>query len=191
MTDREFDVCMERIVNGDKNALKEIYDEYLRYIYSVIYTMVQSKEDAEDITSDFFIKLWTGAEKYKSGTGHKGYMATIARNMTIDFLRKHGRELLIAEFEETNDDSEDSSGLSGSQKLQAANEKPLDEAVIENIDMARALEKLKPAEKEIINMKIMSDMTFQEISDVLKKPMGTVTWLYREAINKLRRCGYE
>lgn len=59
------------------------------------------------------------------------------------------------------------------------------------MNLKEALATLKPKEREIINMKIMGDMTFQEIADILGKPLGTVTWQYREAINKLRRCGYE
>lgn len=194
MTDKEFDSCMERIVQGDKEGLKCIYDEYLKYIYSIIFTMVGNKENAEDITSDFFIKLWTNAEKYTSGQGHKGYMATIARNMTIDFLRKNNRETLIAEFEASQDEDENGEALSGSEILKASTEnanRSLEETVIDNIDIKNALEKLKPNEREVINMKIMTDMTFQEISDILGKPIGTITWWYREAIEKLRRCGFE
>ena len=42
-----------------------------------------------------------------------------------------------------------------------------------------------------INMKILGEMTFKEIAEVLNIPMGTVTWRYQNAIKKLRRCGYE
>lgn len=189
MTDKEFDVCMQRLNEGDKDALKEIYDEYMKYIYSIIYTMVQNKENTEDIVSDFFIKLWTNSEKYKPGQGHKGYMATIARNMTIDFLRKNNRETLVAEFESNDDDDE--SRLSGKEQLEASSDKLIEDAVVDNMTLTAALETLKANEKEVINLKIMSDLTFQEIADILGKPIGTVTWWYREAIEKLRRCGYE
>lgn len=189
MTDKEFDVCMERLVKGDKNALKEIYDEYMKYIYSIIYTVVQNRENAEDIASDFFIKLWTGAEKYKPGQGHKGYMATVARNLSIDFLRKNKRETLVAEFE--GGDDEETSALSGKEQLEVSDDKPLEDTVVDNMALKDALKTLKANEREVINLKIISDMTFQEIADVLGKPIGTVTWWYREAIEKLRRCGYE
>ena len=190
MTDAVFDACMSRICNGDKNALHEIYEEYLPYIYSVVLTIVGSKENAEDITSDFFIKLWTGSDKYKPGTGHKGYMATIARNMAIDFLRKHKNETLISEFEQTGD--EDAADLSTAATMQLAeNSVTPEDEVIDDMALADALNTLKPAEREVINLKIMGDMAFREIADILGKPMGTVTWLYREAINKLRRYGYE
>lgn len=190
MTDSEFNVCMQRITEGDKNALKDIYDEYLKYIYSIVYTIVQNKENAEDITSDFFIKLWTIADKYTPSQGHKGYIATIARNMTIDFLRKNKKEMLIAEFEGDADDEENSS-LSRGQQMTASDDRSIEDTVVDNMFLKEALERLKPNEREVINMKIMGDMTFQEIADILGKPLGTVTWWYKEAIEKLRRCGYE
>ncbi len=63
--------------------------------------------------------------------------------------------------------------------------------VVGNLSIKEAMEKLLPVERQIINMKVMMDMTFKDISETLSIPMGTVTWRYREAINKLRRCGYE
>ena len=68
---------------------------------------------------------------------------------------------------------------------------PVEDEVIGNIALQEALALLKDGERQIINMKILGEMTFQEISDTLHMPMGTVTWKYRNAIGKLRRCGYE
>ena len=67
----------------------------------------------------------------------------------------------------------------------------VEDQVIGDISLKEALESLKPKEREVINLKIMGDMTFKEIAATLGTPMGTVTWLYRKAIEKLRRYGYE
>ena len=66
-----------------------------------------------------------------------------------------------------------------------------EEEVIQDMSLKEALDKLKPAEREVVSMKILSEMTFQEISNALQIPMGTVTWRYQAAIKKLKRCGYE
>ena len=50
---------------------------------------------------------------------------------------------------------------------------------------------LNEGEREIINLKILGDLTFKEIASVLSMPMGTVTWKYQNAVKKIRRCGYE
>ena len=58
MEDRQFHLCMKKMKAGDKAALREIYEAYAGYIFSVVLRVTGSREDAEDVTSDFFIKLW-------------------------------------------------------------------------------------------------------------------------------------
>lgn len=51
MEQARFDACMQRISNGDKSALKEIYESYMKYVFLVIYQVVGNHEDAEDRAS--------------------------------------------------------------------------------------------------------------------------------------------
>ena len=180
MTEAAFDACIQAILNGDKQGLRTVYDAYLDYIYRIVYGVVGNREDAEDITSEFFIKLWQQAGKYKSGSGHKAYLATIARNMAIDHIRKYKREVL--ESFTSEDDEVPAMEPAGPDDTEAE--------VIEDIAIKEAISKLSPKEQQVINLKVLAEMTFNEISDLLKEPMGTVTWRYREAIKKLRRYGY-
>ncbi len=200
MDQERFDACMQKICRGDREGLREIYDAYMTYVFSVIYQVVGNQADAEDITADFFIKLWTNSDKYIKGSAHKAYIATIARNMAIDFLRKHKKEVLVSDFSgEFNDDPDagatdnvtvaDTSPQVGDGTL--TTESSVEKEVIENISLKEAFSRLKPKEREVINLKIMADMTFKEIASVTNTPMGTVTWLYNQALKKLRRCGYE
>ena len=96
MDERQFEISVARMVQGDKTGLKEIYENYAGYIYRIIYEVLRNKENTEDVTSEFFIRLWNKAEQFRPGCGHKGYMATMARNMAIDFLRKYRREELTS-----------------------------------------------------------------------------------------------
>lgn len=186
MKEEQFAQCMKRIAGGDKDALREIYEEYLGYLYSVVYGVLGHKETAEDVTSDVFLRIWNTADKFKPGGGHKAYLATIARNMAIDELRKRRREVLMSG--DTGD--EDDSGPDEIGRA-AAEETGPEEEVIEDMSLKAALDTLKPAEREVVSMKILSEMTFQEIANALQIPMGTVTWRYQAAIKKLKRCGYE
>lgn len=177
MEEKQFHACMKKIKSGDKSALKEIYEAYIGYIYSVVFQVVRNKEDAEDITSEFFIKLWRLADTYRSGKGHKAWLAAIARNMAVDLLRKNKREVLTEDFVDHMPENASDDDVEGE--------------AVSDMSLKTALETLKPAEREIINMKIMGELTFHEIADILGQPMGTVTWRYQNAIKKLRRCGYE
>ena len=184
MTDEQFNAAMHRMRKKEKSALKEIYEEYLSFIYHTVLNIVGNKETAEDITSEFFIKLWEKADNYKEGHGHRGYLATIARNMAIDHIRKYSKEDLMSTASDEDDGPDELEVLSdpgGSPE----------DTVIEELSVEEALSRLKPVYREIITMKVLSDMTFKEIAEVLKLPMGTVTWNYQQAIKLLRRFGYE
>ena len=178
MTEEKFEKCIAAVAAGDRDALRELYEEYLNYLYVIIYGVVGNKETAEDVTSECFIRIWETAGRYKPGNGHKRYLATIARNLAIDDIRKRKREELTDEIPEDSAPPDTSDHASP------------EEQTIEDISMQEALDKLSDKEREVINMKVLSDMTFKEISEILKIPMGTATWRYREAVKKLRRCGY-
>ena len=175
--EKRFHACMKRIKAGDKSALHEIYEAYVGYIYSLVLHVVQNKEDAEDITSEFFIKLWKLADTYQNREGHRAWLATVARNMAIDLIRKNKREVLTDDFPDSFPENASTDDVEGE--------------VLSDMSLREALDTLKPGEREIVNMKIMGEHTFQEIADILQQPLGTVTWRYQNAIKKLRRCGYE
>ncbi len=190
---------MTKTAAGDRQALKEIYEAYLPYLYTVVFGVLQNKEDAEDVSTDVFLRLWETADRYKPGSGHKGYLATIARNMAIDHLRKRGREVLVDDLTGASQDTggrisrrDEEDGGSGMTVTSAGmpDSSPVESEVLGQRTIEEVLSVLKPAERQIIDMKILSEMTFQEISDTLGIPMGTVTWRYQEAIKKIRRCGY-
>ena len=197
MENRVFDRCMERMRQGDKEALREIYVAYAGFLFHLILGIVGNRENAEDVTSEFFIKLWDIADKYVPGTGHRAWLSRIARNMAVDFLRSHKREIPYdvgeREFEtlSVSDDGAKESGRMGGGVSQSDNRDATAEEAVSNLTVQEALGRLKPAEREIVHLKIIGDMTFEEIAGLLEIPMGTVTWRYREAIKKLRRCGYE
>ncbi len=189
MTDVQFEECIMRMAKGDKEGLRMIYEEYIGYIYAVVLDVLKNKENAEDISADFFIKLWSIAGTYKPGNGHRAWMVRIARNMSIDFLRKHRREDLSDKMEDVGETAEGDSygrsiygGDTGSQ---------VEDEVISDLSLQEALAMLNDNEREVINLKIVADMTFKEIAELLNTPMGTITWRYQNAIKKLRRCGYE
>ena len=178
MTDRRFDNCILLIQQGDKSGLKEIYTEYGRVIYSVMLAVVKNNADAEDLTSDFFLRLWDKlSNTYKAGSGHKRWLAVAARNMAVDFLRKQSRiQLTIDNPQEDEENSPHTEPVSTDNT---------EETVLGNLTIREALEKLKEDEREILNFKVFAGFTFKEIARTLDMPLGTVTWKYRSAINKL------
>lgn len=193
MTEGRFEKCIRNMNRGDRDALREVYEEYISYIYGIVRQLLSTREEAEDITSEFFIRLWEKSDSYRGGSGHKGWMATIARNLAIDYIRRRKREEPVdftAEHETEEEGERNFAARSAMAEISAAG-KSVEEQVLADISMEEALSLLKEAERRVIHMKIAAGMTFQEIADILEEPLGTVAWRYREAVKKLRRCGYE
>ncbi|MBQ7066708.1 MAG: RNA polymerase sigma factor [Lachnospiraceae bacterium] len=190
MTDRQFWECMSLMKQGDKNALKDVYEAYMPYLYSYVFQMIKNKENAEDIVSDFFLKLWGLADAYEPGKGHKAWLIQIVRNMTIDFIRKHKREDLTDFATEDSYEEERGYGKASQALSREKGQHTAEEQVVSRLSFKEALSTLKETEQQIIHMKVAGELTFKEISKILEMPIGTVTWKYQSAIKKLRRCGY-
>lgn len=173
MTDKEFDHGMEQIKRGEKEGLRRIYEEYGTFIYKTLLSIVKIPQDAEDLTSDLFLRLWQKAEQYQRGTGHKAYLARIAHNMAVDHLRARGKLTFTLDDEEENFDPPDTSRT--------------DDTAESGISFDEAISSLPEAEGEIVNLHIGLELTFKEIAEALKIPIGTVTWRYRSAIERLRK----
>lgn len=175
MNDHQFEEQIGLICRNEKEGLRRIYEAYNPLIYSVAAGIVHNKEDAEDVTSEFFIRLWNIAHQYRPGQGHRAWMITIVHNMAIDFLRKHKREYPVDEVPEPPH----------SQQL------PYEEQLCQKISLEQALDTLKEEERQVVHLKIMGELTFREIAAIMRIPAGTAAWRYRTAIRKLKRCGYD
>ncbi|MGN0682550.1 MAG: RNA polymerase sigma factor, partial [Oscillospiraceae bacterium] len=136
MTDSRFEICIQLIRKGEREGLREIYEEYFKLIFSVMQSVVQNREEAEDLTSEFFIKLWDKlADAYKSGNGHKAWLAAAARNMAKDRRRRNSRT------ETTLDSQEETCGIP-----EPKSGENLEGAVIGSITVSEALAVLSEPE---------------------------------------------
>lgn len=177
MTDREFDQNIKLILQGKQEGLRAIYEAYLPSVYSCIMAVLQNDQNAQDVTADFFIKLWEIAGQYRLGGKHKAWLMTIARNMAVDHLRKYQREQLTDELSES--------------ETAAMAQESQEDRICSELSLQQLLETLEEEEKQIVSLKIMGELTLKEISQIMKKPLGTVAWKYRAALGKLKRCRYE
>ncbi|SFD09344.1 RNA polymerase, sigma subunit, ECF family [Chitinophaga sp. CF118] len=73
---------------GDENAFRELYDRHSRTVSAFVYHLTHSAVDAEDILQETFLKLWTSREQLPPIDNIGNYIFMIARNKTLDHLRK-------------------------------------------------------------------------------------------------------
>lgn len=180
-TDDARQLC--RLQSGDKEAFAQWVDENQRAIYGYCLRLVGSREDAEDVTQEVFIKAYRGIRTFREQSQLTTWLYQIAHNACIDHIRwqKKGRVLSIQAVEEA---------LPG--RGMAPDTAPLPEQRAvhrENIDVLReCLKTLSRTHRATTLLRHMEHMSYQEIADILHLPLGTVKSHISRARQHLRDC---
>lgn len=174
------------------DGLKSIYEAYLPMIYHGMLDVVRVKEIAEDLAADFFVKLYNIRDSFAGGA-HRKWMLTIARNMALDYLRKYRRESLAADMEHFGNTGELSGELTGlalavQEKTVNVAETDVYDGVVDRLAILQAMQVLSAEELELVHLKLMAELKFKEIAELLDMPQGTVSWKYQKALEKLREA---
>lgn len=162
-------------VKKDPSAFAELYDLYVEKIYRFVYFKINNKEEAEDITSSVFLKVWSYIIEYteKEIESFSGLIYRVARNSIIDFYRERGQKkqegmevLEIMQAEEKNYTQADAS------------------QEVEKI--MKVIRKMKQDYQEVVLLKYVEDLTTAEIAEILGKSRTGVRIMLHRAMKKLK-----
>jgi RNA polymerase sigma-70 factor (ECF subfamily) len=152
---------------GSAEALAVLYAETGRTVFAYALGIVCSRQLAEDVTQDVFVKIRLGVSGYASRGQACGWLLRLTRNTAFDILKKRKHELpcelLDGPAQEETPDSE------------------------ERLMLREALERLPGTERQIVMLYLVAGIPQKEIAAVLKLPVTTVNWHYRMGIKKLAR----
>src|SRR5688572_25550844 len=77
-----------KIAEGDETAFRQIFDAYKKRLFVFVHRMVKSHVTAEELVQEIFLKLWSHRHALDKVENPNTYIFVIARNKTIDHLRK-------------------------------------------------------------------------------------------------------
>jgi RNA polymerase sigma-70 factor, ECF subfamily len=146
---------------------------YIRRISNV------SQEEAEDVLQDIFIKVYSNLNDFDHKLKFSSWIYRIARNEVISNYRKNK----VRPQGNLIDVEDDVFGniASGVDIVKDIDDKELKKSI------RKVLEKLDPKYKDVLVLKFLEDKDYKEISDILKKPMGTVATLISRAKKELKK----
>ena len=160
--------------DGDPEAFSELYDRFAPAIYRFIYFKIGSKVDAQDLTSEVFLKAWAAIREKKDGVlNFRAFVYKIARNLVVDFYRKKRNTTSIDTIEEdrlatdTNIDR-----IANNQELTS---------------ILRSVRSLKDEYRELIIFRYMDEMSYKEIGVILNKSQVAVRVTMHRAVQTLKR----
>lgn len=171
----------ERVARKDENreaSFKNFYQKYRLRVYWYVYRKVCRSADAEDLTAETFLKLYENWNKVYS-RGENGIMAwvyTVARNGSIDFLRKNKEKLYRSIDDEETD--------SAAKQFDNFVEEAMDNEDMSNL--SRMIADLDDVEQEILALRYGEGFKFGDIAAVIGKNEGACKMILYRAIGKLR-----
>jgi RNA polymerase sigma factor (sigma-70 family) len=158
---------------GQPDALTLIYQRFGALVYSIALRSLAARADAEDVTQQVFVSAWRSRDSFDPGRGTLGgWLVAITRNKVADVLRERqrdGRVLLQA---------------AGGATV-AAREVPSDQ-VVDRLVLADELAQLPESQRLVMALAFYSDLTHEQIAQVLRLPLGTVKSHMRRGLLRLR-----
>ncbi|MFA6585971.1 MAG: sigma-70 family RNA polymerase sigma factor [Candidatus Paceibacterota bacterium] len=168
--------------NGKEYAFRDLIDRYTSPIYNFV-AHLTDQNNAPDIVQETFIKIWRNLNKFDSSkSSFKTWIFTIAKNTAIDFSRKK-KNLLFSDLEADDDMISFSENIPDEELLPDEMLQKLQDSNLLN----KILDNLPIAYKTILTLHYQEDMTFNEIGEIINKPLNTVKSQHRRALIKLRK----
>lgn len=165
---------VERLQSGEREAFAELYDRYGRSLFGIIFNIVKSEADAENLLQDSFVKIWRNIDRYDASKGRLyTWLVIIARRIALDFVRS--AEYLGGQM------------IQSTEILVSTEAKTLETAQLDHIGLDTVIGKLNPQLKQVIDLQYFMGFTQQEVSEELGLPLGTVKSRTRAALLELRR----
>jgi len=168
---------LRQAAGGDREAFKTIVSQYQQRVFLLAYSVLRNKEDALDIVQETFMRLYQKLEAYEPEGDFRGWLLQIAKNLCIDYYRKHY-----------------------ARRREMESDRPLDELVLACSDsdsdpassdlrhtVSRGLERLAERQRMVFVMKHYNGLDYREIAEILNIRLGTVKSLHFKAVRNLRR----
>jgi RNA polymerase sigma-70 factor, ECF subfamily len=175
LTKLETVVFTAKVKLGSEDAFAGLYNNYSAALFGICVKFVRCKTTAEDILQDVFVKIWKHIHTYDALKGTLfTWMLNITRNTCIDYLRskQHCQRMQVSER-----------GLEYTEVDSRAGHTVCKE---ESNELKHFTQKLEPTYKEVIDLVYIYGYTQDEVSQMLKVPLGTVKTRCRMAIQQLR-----
>ncbi len=168
----EFELTDEQLIkkfqNGDIGAFNQIVHRYKDRLLNFIYRFVNDIDKSEDLTQDTFLKLYTHKDSYKEIAKFSTWLYTIAANLAKTELRKIKRRKTFSISDLSKDDRE----FVISSEAIGPDDKDINSTFEKNIQIA--LERLSVDFKTIIILRDIQELSYDEISKIMRLPIGTV-----------------
>lgn len=162
---------IRRAQQGDNGAFEELLLLHQKKVYNLCLRMSANPDDALDLSQEAFLRAWRSLGQYQFEANFSTWLFRLTSNICIDFLRRKKRRQETS-LTESYDDSDEGAELA----VPDAQPGPEQQAMTNEtkIELARAMEQLSPEHREILQLRVIEDLQYEQIADILGVRVGTV-----------------
>ncbi len=178
--EREADVSdsmLLAVARGDARAVRDCMDRYSGLVWSIARRMSPNETDAEDAVQEIFIDLWKSAHRFDpEKSAEKTFVVMIARRRLIDRLRRFKR---VPEMDSIDHENAPDIGVNAHERMERDAEAQF---------AMDALEKLRPEQRQLVELSVLKGIPHGEIAASTGIPLGTVKSHIRRGLIALREA---
>ena len=157
---------IDRARNGDSEAFGALVERYQRRVVGVALAVVKNQDDAIELAQETFVRAFENLKNFESRSSFSTWLYRIAANLSIDFWRREGRHVVLR-GEDAQNEIERLPSLQGD-SFKEVSRSELSER------LKKALDQLTPEHRAVILLREVEGLSYDEISETLQCPRGTV-----------------
>lgn len=166
--EKELDELFKEIKNNNKIAFEKLYSRYNKLVYGIAFSILKNKQDAEDLVQIVFTKIYSIDKNKLPSSNEASWLYSVTKNETINYLKNKKNNIDLESIYELEDNNNEIDKIINQDKYN------------------RIISKLNEKEREIVSLKILSNLSFEEIGKILNVPTGTIKWRYYKSVHTLK-----
>lgn len=171
---------MKLVMDKERPALEELYDRYVKLVYSFAWKATRSEQMSRDIVQLVFTRLWTTKSGYDPAKGQfVSWLLTVVRNLTVDQIRKERRRVMPDHLKQE-----------AWEELAASPEHEPEEALTRSLvreELREAYSRLSASQIRLIEQVYWQGYTLSEAAQSTGEPIGTVKSRLHQSLKVLRQ----
>ena len=165
---KKLKMLFEKLKTRRKEAIEELYNNYNKTVYGIAFSILKNKEDSEDVVQIVFSKLYVLDKEKLPKEKEATWLYSVTKNESLAILKKKYDNIDLEDIYNLEDyDNE------------------IDKSIDKN-SYNKLIDKLDKKEQEIVSLKVLANLTFSEIAEILGESTSTIKWRYYKAVYTLK-----